>query len=84
MLIGEMGNFHVMRVFKLAVSGEVVNNLNLFYGFEPWLHLRLHGHLGSVGTGISFSGSPGSNLHILLYQLERKSTSALYFYQEEI
>lgn len=39
-LIGQMGNFHIMRMLKLAISGEIINNLNFFNGFNPWLHAR--------------------------------------------
>lgn len=60
-----MGDFHVMGVFQVAISGEIVNDLN----FSGGIRLRrlavavlLQGEFGSVRTGLS--SSSGSNIHV--------------------
>ena len=36
-LIGQIGNFHIVRMLKLAIFCEIINNLNIFKGFNPLL-----------------------------------------------
>ena len=60
-----MGDFHVMWVFKMAISGEIVNNLDFFDGFDhPWMHVV---DFDPIWAALSFSASSaGPNLHVLL------------------
>lgn len=54
-----MGNFQVMGVFEVAISGEIINDLNFCEGFKPrrLLAVVLHGELGPVRADLSsFSG----------------------------
>ena len=63
-LIGEMSDFHVVGMFKVAISGEIVNNLDFFVDddwfdivssnwFIIWLHTVVIDHFGSVWAALS-------------------------------
>lgn len=67
-MVWEMGDFHEVRVFKLTVSTEIVDNLNLSYscGEVSSFVFLLCKVAGSSSVGARLSGylSPrNSNLH---------------------
>lgn len=64
-----MGDFHVMGVFEVAISGDIVNDLNFFDGFKlrrllVAVVVVLQGEFGSVRAGLS--SSSGSNVHVVV------------------